>query len=442
MRRRHSDRRGQALVEFALVLPVLLLLTLVAVDFGRLFFSYIQVNNAAREGAAYGAGNPTDTTGIVTHATQEADAQAQAGEGTLGVTTSCADPTDAPISCANALGGSGTGNTITVSVSEPFTFLTPLINNMFGGSFQLGTSATAAVAEWAPGTGETSGNCTTPPTAVFAATVAGLTVTLDASSSSPTSGMCAISGYNWDLGDGLDPFPPVTGKQTSYTYASAGTYSITLEVTNLAGSNTTTQSVTVGVAKASPTLATVPSSGGLPGSVLTDTATLNGASAPTGSVTFNLYGPGDTTCQNAIYSVSVPLSGATASMTSGYAATATGTYLWTASYPGDGNNNAAASGCGSESATIVATLPTCSVSPSFQYQTGNAYDVAFQGSYTGQPQPSNWSWSFGDGQQGGGTPTSHQYPDTGNNGTSYTVTLTITTSTCTASTSRSIKPQK
>ena len=44
---------GQALVEFALVIPVLMLILLACIDFGRIMFSYIQINNAAREGAAY-----------------------------------------------------------------------------------------------------------------------------------------------------------------------------------------------------------------------------------------------------------------------------------------------------------------------------------------------------------------------------------------------------
>ena len=47
--------RGQAVTEFALVLPVMLLFLLLTVDFGRLFFSYIAVNNAAREATYYAA---------------------------------------------------------------------------------------------------------------------------------------------------------------------------------------------------------------------------------------------------------------------------------------------------------------------------------------------------------------------------------------------------
>jgi len=50
--------RGQSVVEFALVLPILLLLLAATIDFGRLFYLYVAVNNAAKEGALYGARSP------------------------------------------------------------------------------------------------------------------------------------------------------------------------------------------------------------------------------------------------------------------------------------------------------------------------------------------------------------------------------------------------
>jgi Flp pilus assembly protein TadG len=59
--------RAQSLVEFALVFPVLLVLALAAVDYGRAYFDYISVTNAARNGASYastGAEAPSDTAGI------------------------------------------------------------------------------------------------------------------------------------------------------------------------------------------------------------------------------------------------------------------------------------------------------------------------------------------------------------------------------------------
>jgi Flp pilus assembly protein TadG len=43
------------MVELAFALPVLVLLLLAAADFGRLFYVWIAVNNAARAGAQYGS---------------------------------------------------------------------------------------------------------------------------------------------------------------------------------------------------------------------------------------------------------------------------------------------------------------------------------------------------------------------------------------------------
>jgi Flp pilus assembly protein TadG len=50
-----SPRRGAAAVEFAMVLPVLLVLALGCVDLGRALGLYIAVSNSARVGAEYGA---------------------------------------------------------------------------------------------------------------------------------------------------------------------------------------------------------------------------------------------------------------------------------------------------------------------------------------------------------------------------------------------------
>ncbi|HWM15244.1 MAG TPA: TadE family protein [Microbacterium sp.] len=52
MRRDGRDRTlGQSLVEFALVLPILLILMLGVLDFGRAIFAYNSVSNGARSGA-------------------------------------------------------------------------------------------------------------------------------------------------------------------------------------------------------------------------------------------------------------------------------------------------------------------------------------------------------------------------------------------------------
>jgi Flp pilus assembly protein TadG len=49
----HSEERGQSLVEFALLFPLLFLLIVNAVNFGGLLYAWITVANAARAGAEY-----------------------------------------------------------------------------------------------------------------------------------------------------------------------------------------------------------------------------------------------------------------------------------------------------------------------------------------------------------------------------------------------------
>jgi hypothetical protein len=57
---KRSPQPAQALVEIALLLPILLLLVLGSIDFGRMFITRIVLTNAAREGANYLAYYPED----------------------------------------------------------------------------------------------------------------------------------------------------------------------------------------------------------------------------------------------------------------------------------------------------------------------------------------------------------------------------------------------
>lgn len=57
-RRLLKSSPGQSLVEFAVILPVLLLLVMGAIDFGRVYFAYVSVTNGARNGAEYASHGP------------------------------------------------------------------------------------------------------------------------------------------------------------------------------------------------------------------------------------------------------------------------------------------------------------------------------------------------------------------------------------------------
>ena len=49
-----SGRKGQELVEFAIIFPLLMLVVFGVLDLGRIFFASISIANVAREGARYG----------------------------------------------------------------------------------------------------------------------------------------------------------------------------------------------------------------------------------------------------------------------------------------------------------------------------------------------------------------------------------------------------
>jgi Flp pilus assembly protein TadG len=110
-------RRGAAATELALLLPVLVLVVLGCVDFGRFAYNYIAVTNAARAGASYGAMNnytastySTWSAGITQTARDEMSQQVGSGNiGNLKVTVA------PPIIDANGL------RRVRVTASYPFT---------------------------------------------------------------------------------------------------------------------------------------------------------------------------------------------------------------------------------------------------------------------------------------------------------------------------------
>ncbi len=109
------------------------------------------------------------------------------------------------------------------------------------------------------------------------------------------------------------------------------------------------------IGKVSPSIVTTPNpSSGTVGVTLNDSATLSGGFNPTGSITFNLYGPGDASCTSSLFTNTVPVSGnGTYNTSSGFLSNAAGTWNWTASYSGDSNNKSATSGCGQEQVTLT-----------------------------------------------------------------------------------------
>ncbi len=131
---RVPDRgRGQALVEFALVLPLFLLLIAGIVDMGMGLNSSITVTNAAREGARLGTVNPNA-------AAIEARVRGMAtglNQTDLTVTSSCARPVGSiPSTCT--LASWQAGDSVIVTVNYLYRFIWPLA---VGNTFQLSSTA-------------------------------------------------------------------------------------------------------------------------------------------------------------------------------------------------------------------------------------------------------------------------------------------------------------
>lgn len=64
-KRKYSKERAQALVEFAIVLPILMLLLIGIFEVGRMVFVYSAVNNASREAVRFGSAIGYDDTGMI-----------------------------------------------------------------------------------------------------------------------------------------------------------------------------------------------------------------------------------------------------------------------------------------------------------------------------------------------------------------------------------------
>jgi Flp pilus assembly protein TadG len=137
MKSGRSIRRGQAVVEFALILPLLLILIISVFEFARAWNIQQVMTDAAREGArvaVVGSGND-ENTATITPKVQTAIDNA------LGV--AAIDPADANVTMTGVGGGRGAAATVQIELPYRFVFLGPLMSWTTGeSSLTLRTSIT------------------------------------------------------------------------------------------------------------------------------------------------------------------------------------------------------------------------------------------------------------------------------------------------------------
>jgi PKD repeat protein len=228
-----------------------------------------------------------------------------------------------------------------------------------------------------------------PPVAQFTSTVSSLTASFDGSTSYDPDG--TVAQYAWNFGDGTTG----TGETASHAYTAAGTYPVTLTVTDNDGA---TDSVTNNVTVTAPPVAAFTSGT----SALT--ASFDGSSSTDASGTIQSYAWnfGDGTTATGV--------------TTSHTYSSAGTYAVTLTVT-DSNN---ATSSITQNVTVAAPLPPAA---SFTAST-SGLTVAVNGSGSTDPDGTiaQYAWNFGDGSTGTGATTSHTYTSAG----TYTVSLTVT----------------
>ena len=118
--RRRQRSGGQSLVEFALILPIILLIMFGIVDFGLAFDASIGISNAAREGARQGTTVPS-TAAITARVRTVAG---RLNDSRLAVTVTC--KTAAGGACPGGIAGATAGSSVVVRVGYSYPMITPI----------------------------------------------------------------------------------------------------------------------------------------------------------------------------------------------------------------------------------------------------------------------------------------------------------------------------
>ena len=125
-----ANRRGQAMVEFALILPILIILVMGILEFGLFFNSYINITFASKEAARLAALDSNATSGSITSAIQAT----MPTTNNITVTVTPAAPR-------------ATGLPVVASVSAQHSFFTPLISRLMPSNPYTISSSTTARSE-------------------------------------------------------------------------------------------------------------------------------------------------------------------------------------------------------------------------------------------------------------------------------------------------------
>jgi hypothetical protein len=169
VRRRKSS--GQSLVEFAIVVPVILTVLLMAVDFGRVYLGWVDLTNVARIGANFAAANPDAWQGSGDTAVQTRYRQLMARDA-QNIDCTLPNPLPQPTFVDSAF---TVGSRVQVNLTCSFSLLTPLLSSLVGdgaGHINVASNALFTIRFGSPDSAAVIGGNAPSPTPTNAPTAA------------------------------------------------------------------------------------------------------------------------------------------------------------------------------------------------------------------------------------------------------------------------------
>ena len=130
------DDSGQALIEVALSLMLLLVFSMAAMDFGYLFSQKLTLQNAVRQAGRYAITGQCITGSNGSCSVTRYNSVVQTLQNTSLGYLNTSNTGDVSMTCTNEGGGcpnsaGGPGDLVTISVSYPYTFLSPMLAAFF-----------------------------------------------------------------------------------------------------------------------------------------------------------------------------------------------------------------------------------------------------------------------------------------------------------------------
>jgi Flp pilus assembly protein TadG len=131
-----DHRRGQALAEFALVIPIFLVVLFATIDAGRFVYTANALGNSAREAARVGSvgARPSECRGMGREACVERVAQDRSWGvgGTITTTVTCERVGIGGTTSVVPTASCRTADLLTVRTESPFTVMTPVFGQIIG----------------------------------------------------------------------------------------------------------------------------------------------------------------------------------------------------------------------------------------------------------------------------------------------------------------------